>query len=334
MTRLYLIRHAEAEGNVFRRLQGQYDSLVTPNGRRQIQALAERFAHIPVDAVYASDLARTCLTASAIYLPKNLPLHTDRRFREIKVGIWENLPFGWLDHIDPERNRAFSRSPKTWHVEGSERYEEYTARFLQALREVAQRHEGQTVAIFSHGMVLRGALQTLFYPDDREAVAHCENTAVSCLIYDNGSYRLEFLNDASHISHEISTLGRQMWWRGDEKKDFNMWYRDAEESDAPMLDALGFLPEAGQRVRISMLVDAPTGVVVTRGEELVFLGLLPERRGVGLSAQLLGEAVSLAREAGFDRLRVHRKVEHPAAQRLLERYGFCEGSMYILPTVT
>ena len=40
MTTIYLIRHAEAEGNIFRRLHGQYNSNVTPNGMRQIAALA------------------------------------------------------------------------------------------------------------------------------------------------------------------------------------------------------------------------------------------------------------------------------------------------------
>ena len=30
MTEIYLIRHGEAEGNVFRRLHGQYDALLTP----------------------------------------------------------------------------------------------------------------------------------------------------------------------------------------------------------------------------------------------------------------------------------------------------------------
>ena len=83
MTDLYLIRHAEAEGNVFRRLQGQYDSMITANGMRQIAALAARFRDIPVDAVYSSDLTRTCTTAGAICAPKRLPLHRERRLREI-----------------------------------------------------------------------------------------------------------------------------------------------------------------------------------------------------------------------------------------------------------
>ena len=30
MTTVYIIRHAEAEGNVYRRCHGQYDSLLTP----------------------------------------------------------------------------------------------------------------------------------------------------------------------------------------------------------------------------------------------------------------------------------------------------------------
>lgn len=333
MTKIYLIRHAEAEGNVFRRLQGQYDSFVTPNGRRQIAALAKRFESIEVDAVYASDLTRTRCTAGAIYRAKNLPLKTDRRFREMAVGVWENQPFGWLDHCDPERNYAFSHSPQTWHVEGSERFLEYTDRFLQALGEVAEAHNGQTVVIVSHGMVLRGILQRLFYPNDRNAVAHCENTAVTHLTYENGQYHLEFLNDASHITPEISTLGRQMWWRGGGKKDFNMWYRAASPSDAPLLQSLGVCPKEGQMVRVSMLVNTPTGVVVTQGEELVFFGLLSEHRGIGLSAQLLGEAVSIARADGLKQLRICVPVEHPAAAHVLENYGFCNGVMPILPSV-
>lgn len=35
MTKIYLIRHAEAEGNIYRRMHGQYDSRITPNGACQ-----------------------------------------------------------------------------------------------------------------------------------------------------------------------------------------------------------------------------------------------------------------------------------------------------------
>ena len=84
MTTLYLIRHAEAEGNAYRRIDGWYNSLITPNGLLQIEALRRRFEPIQIDACYASDLYRTCKTASAIYVPKALELHTDPRLREVE----------------------------------------------------------------------------------------------------------------------------------------------------------------------------------------------------------------------------------------------------------
>ena len=54
MTKIYLVRHAQAEGNLYRRIHGMYDSCVTPQGYAQIAALRRRFADIPVDAVYYS----------------------------------------------------------------------------------------------------------------------------------------------------------------------------------------------------------------------------------------------------------------------------------------
>ena len=87
MTRIYLIRHAEAEGNLYRIAHGHEQGLITDyRGPRQIRALAQRFRDIPVDAVYASDLIRTQTTAQAIYMPKGLPLHPDPAFREIGMG--------------------------------------------------------------------------------------------------------------------------------------------------------------------------------------------------------------------------------------------------------
>ena len=196
MTTIYLIRHAEAEGNVFRRIHGQYDSCVTPNGYRQIAALAQRFAGIPVDAVYASDLKRTCLTATAIYRQKGLPLHRDARFREVGLGPWEDTPFGELERRYPAQLHAFSHDSYHWYVEGAECFLQYAHRFLAGLEDVVRRHEGQSIAIFSHGMVLRGALIELFFPGQDEGVSHSENTAVTELHWENDSYELISLNDA------------------------------------------------------------------------------------------------------------------------------------------
>ena len=42
MTTIYLIRHAEAEGNLYRRIHGRYNALVTETGFKQIACLEAR----------------------------------------------------------------------------------------------------------------------------------------------------------------------------------------------------------------------------------------------------------------------------------------------------
>ena len=312
MTSIYLVRHAEAEGNLYRRIHGQFESNVTPNGRKQIAALERRFADIPVDACYSSDFIRTQTTARAVYVPKGLPLQLDPGFREIGLGVWENRPFGWLDTFEPENMAAFNRDPVHWHVEGSESYEAYTGRFIRSMTRAAEAHPGGTVVIFAHGAVLRGVSMALF---PREKAAHCDNTAVSLLRYGDGRYTYEYLGDNSHLDPAISTLGRQHWWRGGEKRDANLWFR-------PGCTALPGLepPETVETAFTAMLGTEPVGLIcLSDAGRLDYLGLLPQYRGRNLAIQLIGQAVFYFREQGVERLRFRMPQDNAAFAALCQR---------------
>ena len=41
MTKIYLVRHAEAEGNLYRLVQGHFDGLVTKLGYDQIRGFSQ-----------------------------------------------------------------------------------------------------------------------------------------------------------------------------------------------------------------------------------------------------------------------------------------------------
>ncbi len=336
MTTLYLIRHAEAEGNIFRRVHGWYNSSITPNGLRQVAALQKRFETIPVDAVYASDLIRTCTTAGAVWKPKGLELHKEPRFREVYMGAWEDAPFGQLVREQPEAYRSFAKRPQEWKVEGSERYEEFTGRFLQALDEIARRHDGQSVAIFSHGMILQNTLGRLFFGGDTGKPGHSENTAVSTLYYEAGSYRLESLFDASHLPQEISTVGRQNWWRREDHRDMNFWYRPAAPEDAVFLEELDVAPT--ERTVLACLDNETVGAVSLRQTDertgtIEGLALLPAYRGQGLAAQLLGCAVSNFRRDGLTELTISREPQGEAAH-FFERFRLYKGgSVSLIPKI-
>ena len=190
MTTIYLIRHAEAEGNLYRRAHGWYNSTITDRGYRQIAALTKRFTDTKFDAVYSSDRFRTMITALSIYKTHGLPLRTVRALREIDVGYWEDTPWAELERIDPEQLANFSNDSQNWHVPGCESFAEVRERMRKALTEIAEAHPNGTVAVFSHGMAMRiivGTLQGMTL-HEIDKTGHAENTAVAKLEYENGTF--------------------------------------------------------------------------------------------------------------------------------------------------
>lgn len=85
-TAVYIIRHAEAEGNVYRRCHGQYNALLTTRAYKQLPYLAKRFENVPLAAVYSSDLFRARVTAQAVAEPHHLSVETRRCCARL---IWE-----------------------------------------------------------------------------------------------------------------------------------------------------------------------------------------------------------------------------------------------------
>lgn len=68
-------------------------------------------------------------------------------------------------------------------------------------------------------------------------------------------------------------------------------------------------------------LDIPTAKAQGYGP-VPFLYLLPEYRGQGLGVQLIGQAVSVFRDLGCDRLRLRCAPDNAPAQKFYARYGF------------
>ena len=227
MTTIYLIRHAEAEGNLYRRAHGWYNSTITDRGYRQIAALTKRFTDTKFDAVYSSDRFRTMITALSIYKTHGLPLRTVRALREIDVGYWEDTPWAELERIDPEQLANFSNDSQNWHVPGCESFAEVRERMRKALTEIAEAHPNGTVAVFSHGMAMRiivGTLQGMTL-HEIDKTGHAENTAVAKLEYENGTFNVIFRDDASHLGDNIATVRKQPWVNDPKGFEGGIYYR-------------------------------------------------------------------------------------------------------------
>ncbi len=361
MTKIYLIRHAEAEGNLYRRIHGQYNSLITVNGYRQIAALRERFEGIHIDAVYSSDLFRTQATATALTVPKKLPITTDPQLREVNMGSWEDQTWGEIGASDGESLLKFTAADPSWQAPEGENLIEVGERVAQAILKIAKNHPDETIAIFCHGTAIRQAVAVLqgLEPHQWGQLRHGENTAVSQLTLDGDKLTVEDYCDASHITPEISTLAFQSWWKPDSeaKKEVLLCFRpldlntesdlyfnarkEAWESthgrDIPF-DGQKFLQDAqlcqsqgswGIQV-ITTLEGDTVGVLqldYTRyGKEncgyIAFYYLLPQFRGQGLAVQLLGGAISAFRKLGATHLRLRCAPYNKVAQNFYKKHGF------------
>lgn len=305
-TTIYLVRHAEAEGNLCRRMHGQYNSNLTARGLRQLVDLQRRFEQIPVDACYSSDLVRAANTAMAICTPHGLEYRVDPGFREVCIGIWEDVSFGYLNTFHGLKMIQFGRDQVNWVVEGSETYQQYTTRFLESMESAALRHEGGSIAIVSHSIVMKAVLKELF-PDER--IPHSANTAVSCLEYEDGKYSMVYLNDSSHMDASLYTSSRQKWWQqpGAQRED-TFWFREGWTDvgiDAPHSPIVLTVMEDQKPVGlICMTEESDEDGVVD------FLGLIPEYRGHDLSIQLFGKAISVMRARGKSWLTVRMMTDN------------------------
>ena len=110
MTRIFLIRHAQAEGNLYRRIQGRYDGRITKLGRLQIELLRARLLPEQIDAVYSSDLRRAMETAAAAAEPRGLEIRKMPGLREIALGAWEDRCWGELEDELHLKMQKFSAS--------------------------------------------------------------------------------------------------------------------------------------------------------------------------------------------------------------------------------
>ena len=106
MVRLLLIRHAATAWTAQGRFQGQTDIPLSPHGRHQATALAQRLMAETLHMLYASDLLRAWETARAIAVPHALHVHAEPRLREMAFGRWEGLTYAEIEQQDAESRGA------------------------------------------------------------------------------------------------------------------------------------------------------------------------------------------------------------------------------------
>lgn len=358
MTDIYFVRHAESFGNLTRRVYGWYDGLVTPKGYAQIETLKKRFENIKIDAVYSSDLIRTCETAKAIYEPKGLPLIKEPGFREIGFGVWEDRPWGELILTSGKEYDAWQSNPLEFRIAGGETYRDVYTRARRALSRVVSENEGKSVAIVSHGAAIRMLIHGLRNNDDLTGVGDTEwgdNTCVSHFRFEDGRFTEVFVNCNEHLRaldgfddgmswvregggknvyfknarlpddaekiFEYHRLGRGEVF-GDEKINFRAVERHVKRLIKKGEENVVFAYIGDEEIGMAEL--DPTVKAYPDAGHISFVYLKPEYRRKRFGIQLIGHAMSRYKTLGKKYISVRVADSNKAAGRFYEKYGFHE----------
>ncbi len=180
---LYLVRHGQ-----YLRTDEHPDGTLTELGRRQAEALAERFQTLPLDAIWSSTMYRAEETAQIVadqHFP-HLDLQRSRLLRE-KIFPCDR------EHWDKASDDF--KAPQ-------DRLERIAARWIR--RSNRERHE----MLVCHGNLIRAIVTHILGNEIerwvRMVTHHCGVTRVAC--WDNGRTSVLSFNEASFLPDEFITV--------------------------------------------------------------------------------------------------------------------------------
>jgi probable phosphoglycerate mutase len=201
MTRIFLVRHGATTLTADDRFAGSIDVPLGPEGRVQVERLADRLAAAPLTAVYSSPLRRTADSAAIVAAPHGLtPILMDG-LREIDHGHWEGLRRADVQARYPDEYAAWERDPFDVAPEGGETGLQVLARALPLMHDILRRHPNESVLVVSHKATNRLLIASLLGFDMRSYRDRIEQLPACLNLLDFKSpteTRLVLLNDVSH----------------------------------------------------------------------------------------------------------------------------------------
>lgn len=212
VTKLYVVRHCEAQANVDDIFQGHRDGDITEKGEKQLEKLSEYFKNGKIDIIYSSPLIRAMKTAQAVNKYHGVDIIPDLCLKEIYGGILEGRKRVDIKRDFPEINEMWDNDFANYHAPDGESVRDVYLRMRNEVMRIVTENEGKSIVIASHGAAIR-CLTTYLLGIPIEKIATVgwhDNTGISLYEFKDGIIRQVFFNDISHIENDPETAPHQM----------------------------------------------------------------------------------------------------------------------------
>lgn len=199
---LWLVRHGESTWNLDRRFQGAYDAPLSPRGRAQAAALAERLAGTAFDALYTSPLSRARDTADACARVLGVESRAVDDLREIGLGAWEGETVDAIVAREADAYRRWLDAPVEHPPPGGEPLVTLAERVRRTLDALAASHAGGRILVVSHGGAIGSVLCTwLGRPLNAIWSLRLDNASVTRVVLPAG--HLLGWNETAHLAGQV-----------------------------------------------------------------------------------------------------------------------------------
>jgi 2,3-bisphosphoglycerate-dependent phosphoglycerate mutase len=201
-TRLLVIRHGQSApaepDKPFALVDGHGDPELSPEGRQQAEALADRLAGEPITAIYVSKLRRTAETAAPLAAELAVDPAVDPDIHEVHLGDWEG---GLLRQMAAEGHPDYLRmhAEERWDtIPGGEPSDTFRGRVWAGFERIVAAHPDELVAVVVHGGVI-GAFLSQVTSARPFAFNGADNASISYVVHTPERWILRSFNDTGHL---------------------------------------------------------------------------------------------------------------------------------------